>query len=109
MNPTLFEIGVATLMVGVSVALIVWFLRDMAATSGRRLMHMLMRSGAEPVVAQQGDATAINQDMRSRCRRCRLEGLCDRWLAGSVEGDNSFCPNAQLFRTLAKSSGSIAR
>jgi len=108
MNPTLFEIGVATLMVGVSIGLIVWFLRDMRAASERRMMHMLTRAGVDREVAKQGDTETITHDVRSRCRRCRSEGLCDRWLAGSVEGDNGFCPNAQLFRGLPKAAGSIA-
>ena len=108
MNPTLFEFGVAALMVGVSVALIVWFLRDMAAASERRMMNMMTRAGGDGDVAKDGGTVAIARDVWSRCRRCRSEGLCDRWLAGSVEGDNSFCPNAQLFRTLTKAAGSIA-
>jgi len=108
MNPTLFEIGVAALMVGMSVALIVWFLKDIWAASGRRMMHMLTRAGVNPEVAKQGDTNAIIHDVRSRCRRCQSEDLCDRWLAGSVEGDNGFCPNAQIFRRLTKTAGSIA-
>jgi hypothetical protein len=108
MNPTLFEIGVATLMVGVIVTLIVWFFRDMGAASERRMMQMLTRAGVDPEVAKQGDTEAFTHDVRSRCRRCRSEGLCERWLAKSVEGDNSFCPNAPLFRRLTKTAGSIA-
>ena len=108
MNPTLFEIGVAALMVGMSVALIVWFLKDIWAASGRRMMHMLTRAGVDPEVARQGDTNAIIHDVRSRCRRCQSEDLCDRWLAGSVEGDNGFCPNAQIFRGLTKTVGHIA-
>ncbi len=108
MNPTLFEIGVATLMVAVSIALIVWFLRYLAVASGRRMMQMLTRAGVDPEVAKRGDTTAIIQDVQSRCRRCRSEGLCELWLAGSVEGDNSFCPNAQLFRGLPKAAGHTA-
>lgn len=108
MNPTLFEIGVAIFMVAVSVALVVWFSRYMAAASGRRMMHMLTRAGVDPEVARHGDTEAIIQDVRSRCRRCRSEDLCDRWLAGTVEGDNSFCPNAQIFRILTRTTGRIA-
>ena len=108
MNPTLFEIGVAMIMVAVSVALVVWFSRYMTAASGRRMTHMLMRAGVDPEVAKQGDTEAIVQDVRSRCQRCRSEDLCDRWLAGKVEGDNSFCPNAQIFRLLTRTSGRTA-
>ena len=105
MNPTLFEIGVAIIMVAVSVALVVWFFRNLAAVSGRRMMHMLTRAGVDPEVARHGDAEAIIQDVRSRCLRCRSEDLCDRWLAGKVEGDDSFCPNAQIFRALTRTTG----
>ena len=108
MNPTLFEIGVAALMVAVSVALVVWFSRYMAAASGRRTMHMLARAGVDPEIAMRGDTEAIIRDVRKRCRRCQSEDLCDRWLAGSVEEDNSFCPNAQIFRRLTKTAGRIA-
>lgn len=101
MNPTLFEIGVAILMVAVSVALVVWFSRSVAAASERRMTHMLMRAGVDREVARHGDSEAILQDARRRCGGCRFEDLCDRWLAGKVEGDNSFCPNAQIFRRIA--------
>jgi hypothetical protein len=102
MNPTLFEIGIAIFMVAVSIALTVWFFRYRAAASGRRMMQMLTRAGVDPEVARRGDTEAIIQDVRRRCIRCRSEDLCDRWLAGKVEGDHSFCPNAQIFRTLPK-------
>ena len=108
MNPSFFEICAAIIMVAVSVALIVWFLRYLAAASGRRMMHMLTRAGVDPEVARHGDTEAIIQDLRSRCLKCRSEDLCDRWLAGKVEGDNSFCPNAQIFRILTRTTGRIA-
>jgi hypothetical protein len=108
MNPTLFEIGVAIVMVAVSVALVVWFYRHVVAASERRMMHMLTRAGVDPEVARQGDTEAIIQDVRSRCVRCRSEDLCNRWLAGKVEGDNSFCPNAQIFRLLKRTTARIA-
>ncbi len=108
MNPTLFEIGVATLMVTVIIALVAWFSRDLAAASARRMMNMLARAGVDPEVARHGDAEAIMRDVRSRCRKCRSEDLCDRWLAGGVEGDNGFCPNAEIFRGLARTTGRIA-
>ena len=39
---------------------------------------------------------------------CRSEDLCDGWLAGNVEGDNSFCPNARIFRVLKRITKRIA-
>jgi hypothetical protein len=100
MSPTLFEIGVALIMVAVIVVLIVWFARYLGASSERRMMRMLVRAGVDPDVASRGDKEAIIEDIRSRCRKCRAEALCERWLAGKVEGDNNFCPNAQLFGAL---------
>jgi len=108
MNPTLFEIGVAIFMVTVSIALVAWFTRDMAAASARRRMNMLARAGVDPEVARHGDTEAIMRDVRSRCGKCRSEDLCDRWLAGKVEGDNGFCPNAQIFRRLTRTTERIA-
>src|SRR3970040_1694461 len=108
MNPALVEIGVAISMVAVSVALVVWFSRYVATASDRRMMHMLTRAGVDPEVARHGDTEAVLEDVRRRCGRCRFEGLCDRWLAGKVEGDNSFCPNAQIFRTLTRTPAATA-
>ena len=108
MNPTLFEIGMAAIMVAVIVALIVWFSRYLAAVSARRMMQMLARAGVAPELARQGDAEAIMRDVRSRCQRCRSEDLCERWLAGKAEGDNSFCPNEPVFRLLAKTGARAA-
>ena len=97
MNPTLFEISVAAVMLGASVALLMWFWSDMGAASERRTMDMLASAGVGNIPP---DHEPIMQDALRRCRRCPSEGLCERWLAGSVEGDNSFCPNAQIFRKL---------
>lgn len=108
MNPTSFEIGVAVVMVTVSIGLIVWFSRYLVATSRKRMMHMLARVGVDPEVAKHRDTQAIMKDVQSRCLRCPSEGLCDRWLAGKVEGDDSFCPNAKLFRTWTNTAERIA-
>lgn len=108
MDSTLYEIGVAMLMVAVIVALIVWFFRYQATVSARRMMEMLTRAGVDPEVARQGNVEAIMQDVRSRCQNCRSEALCDRWLAGKAEGDNEFCPNAPIFRMLARTGARAA-
>ena len=108
MDSTLYEIGVATLMVAVIVALIVWFFRYLATVSARRMTLMLMRAGVDPEVARQGNVEAIMQDVRRRCQHCRSEDLCDRWLAGKAEGDNDFCPNAPIFRMLANTGAGVA-
>ena len=105
MNPTMFEIGAAILMVAVGVALVVWYSKYLAAASRGRMLRMLTSAGVDPEVARHGDAETIMRDVRGRCERCRSEDLCDRWLAGTVEGDNSFCPNAAIFRMLTKVTG----
>lgn len=108
MNPTLFEIGVAIFMVAVIVALFVWLSKNMAEVSGKRMTQMLARAGVDPEVIRRGNTEAIMQDLRSRCGKCMSEALCDRWLAGKVEGDNSFCPNAPIFRRLRRTTGLVA-
>jgi hypothetical protein len=108
MTPTLFEIGVALVIVSVTVFLIAWFWRYKALASERRMTQMLTRAGVAPELVRSGDSEAIIKDVRSRCRSCPSEDLCDRWLAGEVEGDNGFCPNAQLFRGLTKTTGHAA-
>jgi len=51
-----------------------------------------------PLLKAAGRRGAIPQEARSRCRTCASEDLCERWLAGGVEGDNRFCENARMFR-----------
>ena len=101
MTPTPFEIGVALIMVAVVAALFAWFARYFGASSERRMMRMLMGAGVDPDVAARGDKKAIMEDIRGRCRKCRAEDLCERWLAGRIEGENTFCPNARILRSLA--------
>jgi hypothetical protein len=105
MDPT--QISVAIIMVGVAVAIIVWLQSSQAAASVRRMMGMMTRVGLDPGTATRGDprTMAIGKKARRRCRRCPREDLCDRWLAGKVDGGNTFCPNAQTFRILTGASG----
>lgn len=105
MNPTLLQIEVAIVMVAVSVALLVWFLSYLGVTSEKRLMRMLKHAGVNPEIAAQGNTEAIIKDVRSRCRKCPYEDLCERWLAGEVKGGNTFCPNARIFSTLTRTTG----
>ncbi len=111
MNPTLleamFEINVAIVMVAVTVVLFVWFQRSQAAASAMRMMRMMTRAGLDPEFVTHGDpqTKATMKEARRRCGWCRLEDFCDRWCAGKVEEGNSFCPNARIFRNLARTSG----
>jgi hypothetical protein len=106
MNPTLFEISVAIVMVAVSVALLVWILSYMAAASERRMTRMLRRAGLDPEIAKRGDTEAIINEIRNRCLKCSSEALCERWLAGEEKGNNSFCPNVRVFEMLRETTKS---
>lgn len=108
MNRALFEIGLAAIMLAVGGALLVWYWKYHAAGSKRRMTRMLTRAGVAPEVISGGDVEAIKKDVRRRCRTCSSEDLCERWLAGEVEGENDFCPNAEVFRSLARSRESVA-
>jgi hypothetical protein len=111
MNPALFEIGTAIFVAAVGVALVMWFSRRAASASERRMTHMLTCTGVDPRFSGHDDTWAILQVARARCSRCPSEDLCDRWLAGNVEGDdisNGFCPNAPIFRVLKRITRRIA-
>ena len=99
MNPTMFEISVAIIMVAVSIAIVVWFQRYLAANSDRRMMRMMTLVGLDPGIAEHGGprTKAVMKNVRYRCRKCPAEDLCDRWIAGKATGDNTFCPNARTF------------
>ncbi len=103
MDPT--QISVAIIMVGVAVALIVWLRSRMAAASARRMTAMMARVGLGTAALDDPRIIAIGKEARRRCRRCPNEGLCERWLAVKVNGDNTFCPNARTFRILTGASG----
>ena len=102
MNPTPFEISVAILLLAVTVVLVMWIRRYMAAGSERRMMRMLARVGLDPEIAATGDRETIITEVRRRCRKCQSEDLCERWLAGEETGENAFCPNAHVFDVLAR-------
>lgn len=102
MDPT--QIGIAIIMVGVAGGGILWLRSNMAAASARRMMRMMKRIGLDlrTAMPDEPQAMTIGKEVRRRCRRCSREDLCERWLAGQVEGDGAFCPNAEAFRSLAK-------
>ncbi|MHA1154070.1 MAG: DUF6455 family protein [Alphaproteobacteria bacterium] len=97
------QIGVAIFMVGVTIAIMLWFRSSQVAASSRRMMGMMIRIGLNPGAAAFGDTatTTIRKEALRRCGGCPREDLCDRWLAGKIEGGNTFCPNAQVFGILA--------
>ncbi len=102
----MFDISIAIILVAVAIAIVAWFLKYKAGTSERRMKEMLQRAGLDPEIATQVDAESIIREVRRRCRRCQSEDFCERWLAGEEGGDNSFCPNAQVFEELKRASQS---
>jgi len=94
------DISIAIILVLFAVIVVTLFLRYKAGSSERRMMQMLQRAGLDPEIATQGDTEAIIREVRRRCRKCQSEDLCRRWLAGEEEGQNTFCPNAEVFREL---------
>ena len=99
MNSTLSDIGIAILLVVVAAALIVWFCRTLEAASRSRLRRMMAHYGLDPDKLANSDS-GMGLDLhavRSRCRTCPIENVCERWLAGEIVGDNDFCPNGKMF------------
>lgn len=109
MNPSLFQILLAIFMVAASGFLVVWFWKYRAAGSQRRMTRMLTAAGVPQEVIGRGDIEVIMKHVRSRCRACSSESVCERWLAGEIGGDNDFCPNAEIFRSLSRTSRPVAR
>jgi len=102
MNLTLFEISAAIVMLVVAIGLVLWIRSYMAAESERRMITMMKRVGLEPGNVARDDprAEALMKEVRGRCQKCQSEDKCERWFAGEVEGENSFCPNARVFDLL---------
>jgi len=91
---------IAIILVVAGVLLVMSFLRYKAGTSEKRMLQMLRTAGLDPEITEYAGSEAIIREVRRRCRKCQSEGLCERWLAGKVEGDNDFCPNAQVFEVI---------
>jgi hypothetical protein len=104
MVTTYFDIGVATVFVTVTATLVSLFRRKLKSDSTRRLFRMMARIGVYPTrFSRLHDDTDLDmQAVRRRCRMCPAEDLCERWLAGEIDGDNGFCPNAAVFHGVLK-------
>ena len=104
MNTTFFDIGVTTVFVGVTAILIFLFRRRLRFDSTRRMYRMMARVGVYPrrFSSLYEGADLDMQAVRTRCRMCPAEDRCERWLAGKIEGDNGFCPNAKVFDEFLK-------
>lgn len=99
MSPALSEIGIAVVMLAAIATLFAAFAGYFSASSESRLLRMMAGAGVDRATAN--DPRVISETVHLRCRKCRAEDLCERWLAGKVAGDNSFCPNARIFRAWA--------
>ncbi len=104
MSPATFEISIAITMLVVSIAMLLGFNRYLAAASTSRMTDMMKRLALDPEIGTNGDSRteAIMKEVRQRCRKCQAEDVCERWLLGEIKGRNSFCPNAHIFRMLAR-------
>ena len=108
MENSLIQVFAAVMMVSVAAALVFggrWYL---ARTSERRLYRMLETTGLDPEIASSGDMELIMGEVRQRCRQCKSEGLCERWLDGEEVGGNEFCPNSRVFEILKKYSPGVS-
>ncbi len=107
MNMSLFQIIAAIFMVIAAIALVVTFRKYKDGASERRMVRMLERVGLDPAIASSGDNEAIMKEIRQRCRTCAAEDVCERWLADDEDGDNVFCPNAQVIDALQRTTGAV--
>lgn len=104
MNISLPDIGIAIFFLATAAALVLWFRRKLAADSLSRMVRMMARVGVHPnTFSGNDDGSGFDlETVRKRCRMCPAEDVCERWLAGEVEGDNGFCPNAHIFDGVVK-------
>lgn len=102
MAPNLFQLIVAAALAALALFLVWRFVEYRRAGSERRLQSMLDWSGVSPATACAESSGVVMADVRRRCRRCQVEGVCERWLAGELKGGNEFCPNAAALATLAR-------
>ena len=89
------EIYTGVLMLAIGAGLIWLYFAYLGRSSDSRRSRMLQRIGLNRQKIE-----AVDAEVRSRCRRCPSEALCERWLSGEVSGDNAFCPNASTFSRL---------
>jgi hypothetical protein len=108
MNISVLHITTAILVVGATVALFMMRQKHMAAASERRMISMMERIGLDPAIASGGEPGSVLEcvieasmkEIRKRCQACSTVDECKRWLAGKEAGDNTFCPNAEVFKAL---------
>jgi hypothetical protein len=99
---TLFQIGFVAIIMGVFAAGLLWARAHHTAAATRRSGGMMSQLGLDPLLVshdtlltETAGALVLNQ-----CRKCRSEDMCEDWLAGYLDGDPGFCPNALTFENL---------
>ena len=102
MELPLIQVIAAIAMTGIAVAITLGFRRYLATNSERRMLTMIESVGLDPEFATSGEISTTMKEVRQRCRSCPTEAVCERWLQGNEEGDNSFCPNAKVFEALIR-------
>jgi Family of unknown function (DUF6455) len=104
MDINLSDTQIALIITVVAAALVVWFRNTIAAASRSRMYRMMAKLGVDPnkLGRAAGSASASVETVRTRCRMCPSEDVCERWLSGEIEGDNGFCPNARIFDGVLK-------
>ena len=100
MELPLIQVIAAIAMTGIALAIILGFWRYLTVNSERRMLAMIDSVGLDAEIATSGEIPDIMKKVRQRCRSCPTEAVCERWLLRNEKGDNSFCPNAEVFEVL---------
>lgn len=98
----MIQVIAAIAMIGAAAGIVFGIKGYLNANSERRMLSMIKSVGLDPEIVTSGDMPTIMKEVRQRCRSCATEAVCERWLQGNEEGDNSFCPNARVFEVLKK-------
>jgi len=102
MDNSLIQTITAIFLVGLTFVLVFAIRRYMAYLSDQRMLRMLERVGLDPSISWKDDTEAIMKEVRQRCQSCATESVCEKWLAGEETGENTFCPNAEVFAALKR-------
>jgi hypothetical protein len=102
MTASLVQMFAAIGMLAIAAAIVFGFKKYLAMNSERRMKSMLTAVGLDAELADNDDIPAIMNEVRSRCRHCQSESVCENWLDGDTGGDNDFCPNHKVFEVLKK-------
>lgn len=99
MNINFTDLQIAVVFILIAAGLVVWIRSKMAADSRSRMYRMMAKVGVYPKsLSRNSPDSGLDMDaVRRRCNKCPCEDVCERWLAGEIEGDHGFCPNAKVF------------